>query len=157
MTEQQYSESKSRKVMTAIKKMFTGWRNHKLPVHEEMSEKDRMELALAIAEQYILVAEEFPIPDNYYDGQTLASSPGSYRKFLDSSEPSTDIALKRKRKESIRDSFIFVTRNILRPRTASAASNSTICDLHYSSTCSGGCDCAAYNTFVASRENPLCC
>ncbi|KAJ2778675.1 hypothetical protein H4R18_004461 [Coemansia javaensis] len=99
-----------------------------------MSSDARLDLALAIARQYVLVSQSYPVGEEE-DGQTLASSP------VCGSGGGGGAAEGKQAAPSLLSRFIH------RPRTGSAGSNGTICD--------PAPDTPA--TLVASRENPICC
>ncbi|KAJ1789579.1 hypothetical protein GGH19_005219 [Coemansia sp. RSA 1807] len=121
-------QSKRTRVVRAFRRLFR--RTHQAPV---ISAGVRMSLALAIAEQYVLVSQDWPAEqESPTVCDTVVASPVSGYKPMCCDEAT--LASERR----VRKSFI-------RPRTASA---STVCE----SKCVNAC-CS----MVASRENPLCC
>ncbi|KAJ2500022.1 hypothetical protein GGH96_003060 [Coemansia sp. RSA 1972] len=123
------SESKRARVARAVRRLFR--RTHQAPV---ISAGVRMSLALAIAEQYVLVSQDWPAETESPTvcGTPLASPVSGYKPMC--CDEATLAASERR----VRKSFI-------RPRTASA---STVCELKCVNACC---------SMVASRENPLCC
>ncbi|KAJ1854590.1 hypothetical protein GGH12_004380 [Coemansia sp. RSA 1822] len=124
-------QSKRARVARAVRRLFR--RTPQVPV---ISAGVRMSLALAIAEQYVLVSQDWPAETAESPtvcGTPLASPVSGYKPMC--CDEATIAASERRVRKSL----------IARPRTASA---STVCEAKCVNACC---------SMVASRENPLCC
>ncbi|KAI8325734.1 hypothetical protein GQ54DRAFT_308188 [Martensiomyces pterosporus] len=126
-----------------------------------LTEKTRMTLALAIAEQYVLVSQDCPLDDEECSGaeddasNTIApaqrgSTLGSTLLF---SASETTVSRRRTTREAKHRSRNTLLNRVWRPRTVS--NGSTICGS--TATSSGKRSEDNHVLAVASRENPLCC
>ncbi|KAJ1664118.1 hypothetical protein EV178_004404 [Coemansia sp. RSA 1646] len=136
--------SSANQMISAIKRLFKGLRGRSVKQKEhQLSESARMELALAIAEQYVLVSQDHP---DYTETDTnfcaLTMKSGGTQTLC------SPITTCRSNKSNKRASSL-ISRMIRRPRTASYGS--TVFEL----------DQEEYYDpsfmVAASREQPLCC
>ncbi|KAJ2401980.1 hypothetical protein GGI23_001034 [Coemansia sp. RSA 2559] len=145
MTTQSISHKPSgvKRMAAAIKRLFTGRQQGSKQAHQ-LSEAARMELALAIAEQYVLVSQDHP-------GHRAEAA--SYAQTMKSDTTQTlcsPTTTCKSDKSSKRESSLF-GRIVRRPRTASYEStifgteqeDYMYCDLSF--------------MVAASREQPICC
>ncbi|KAJ1831235.1 hypothetical protein IWW55_004088 [Coemansia sp. RSA 2706] len=132
-------QSKRVRLVQAVKRIFGRAKPAEQPV---ISAHVRMSLALAIAEQYVLVSQDYPSsssPATTLCGSAAASPVSGYKQHVDFKSHHECAADEATLAYDARKSLL----SFVRPRTASAL---TVCE---------GNECCS--PMVAAREMPLCC